>query len=89
MSLLDVLETQKYLDQIALERGQYCYEWVKKLQRQNELLLKVLYAAREFWVYHAGPLAGNVASVQLDLEQAFAEYSTGSLRGRGVVDAIY
>lgn len=46
MSLLDYLETQQMLDNIAIERGQYMYVYIKELESQlaeakaeNETLL--------------------------------------------------
>jgi len=34
MSLLDHLETKQFLEEIAMERGQYCYDYVKRLEAQ-------------------------------------------------------
>lgn len=47
MSLLDYLETQTMLNEIAIERGQYLYDFAKKLEAENLRLTAELAKRKE------------------------------------------
>ena len=50
MNALDYCETKQFLDQIAIERGQYCYDYLKNLERKLSMAREAL----EHLCFHSG-----------------------------------
>lgn len=42
MSLLDYVETKQFLEEIAIQRGQYCYDYAKELEQKLAVCVRAL-----------------------------------------------